>query len=479
MTFSEQYAQLRTLGAAYAREDEPIREEVVCCVWYDQLYQQDGLSTDDGRSIEVVSPGWWNKGEGPDFKGAEVRIAGRLKTGDIEIHLDHRGWRQHGHDLDSRYDEVLLVVSLEREPPGRPPRNSLGRAVPSLLLGNFLEADIRDLADRLAFDDYPYGVAQAAGRCSALVEAQGPAQLEKLLMLAGEWRMLNKARTLRQRMETAGPEQALYEAFLSACGYSHFKHHFAAIARHLPYDRARQLARQDGLLLEAALLSMAGLLPDALPEGTAAAHFARLRSLRREHLRGLKPLPLTWRRVGVRPNNYPERRLAGAARFLARTARDGLLDTLNHIWRMDLAAVARRRAFEELFPKPMGFWSVHCSWTGKKLARPVALLGAQRVRSIIGNVFVAGALAIARARRDRDLEDRVFAFFSALPKEAGNEVVRAMLPRLFGQAPRPKLDFRLQQGILQMHQDWCRPNPSCERCSVMGYLGLDGAQRQK
>mgnify|MGYP003520372778 CR=1 FL=1 len=76
---------------------------------------------------------------------------------------------------------------------------------------------------------------------------------------------MNKMRAIRERMDWAGADQAVYEAVLYACGFSKFKQHFRAVARHLPYDRARQLSQQDPMLLECAFLQIAGLLPDALP----------------------------------------------------------------------------------------------------------------------------------------------------------------------------------------------------------------------
>jgi len=283
--------------------------------------------------------------------------------------------------------------------------------------------------------------------------------------------MLNKARALRERMDRVGADQAVYEAFLAACGFSHFKHHFRAVARQLPYERVCQLGRKDPLLLETALLQIAGLLPNTLPEGTSAVpHFARLRALRRDHLGGMRSLPLVWRRAYVRPTNNPERRLAGAARFLARTAADGLVETLEGVWRADLKPIERRRAFEALFASPMGFWAIHCTWAGKKMQQPTAPLGPARVRSIIGNVFVPAALATARRDRDRIKEEKVFEFFVRLPKESDNQILRVMIPRVFGQSPKPRLDFRTQQGLLQMYQDWCESNPSCRGCSLIQYL---------
>jgi hypothetical protein len=476
--FSEKYGQVRHLVRS-AREgpSPPVSENVIQCVWYDQLFSETNLRTDEGETISIMSPGWWNHGEGPDFRGAQIDFGGTQKNGDVEVHLDHAAWFQHGHHLDPRYDDVLLVVALEREVPSRPPVTSRGRRIPCLLLPHYLEEDISTLADRLLLEDYPYQVSTTAGQCSELVQLHGMENISNLLTLAGEWRILNKARLLRDRMEKAGAEQAVYEAFLTACGYSHFKHHFNAIARQLHYQRVRQLARQDPLVLEAAFFQLAGLLPEELPPASSALpHFGRLRAYRRDKLPGLRGLPLPWRRIGVRPINYPERRLAGAARFLAHTAEAGLVETLENTWRAcsdgNLTPMQGRQAFEDLFPAPMGFWATHCTWTGKSMKEPCALLGPGRVRCIIGNVFVPAALAVARHERDREREEQVLEFFSHLPKEPDNHVLKIMLPRILGPdaAKHARLTFRTQQGLLQLHQDWCETNPSCNNCTVVQFL---------
>jgi len=435
------------------------------------------LRADDGSRLAVLSPGWWNHGEGPDFKGAQIEFDGVLRTGDVEVHLDHAAWFQHGHHLDPRYDDVMLVAVLERGAPSKPPVTTSGRRIPCLLLPQVLEEDIASLAERLLIEDYPYEVTSTAGRCSELVRLHGSEGVNNLLALAGEWRMLNKARLLRSRMEKVGTEQAIHEAFLTACGYSHFKHHFLAVARQFHYERVRQLARQDPLLLEAAFFQLAGLLPETLPEGSSGLpHFGRLRGLRRDRLSGLRSLPLQWRRVGVRPINYPERRLAGAARFLAHTADAGLVDTLECVWRAcaegNLTPTQTRQAFEELFPSPMGFWARYCTWTGKPMREPCGLIGLGRVRCIIGNVFVPAALAIARYDRDREREQQVLDLFSRLPQEPENHVIKIMLPRMMGPdaSDLVRLNFRAQQGLMQIHHDWCESNPSCQDCSVVQFL---------
>jgi hypothetical protein len=476
--FSEEYGRIRR-QTSKTRETSSgsVSENVVQCVWFDQLFSDVDLVTDDGTTVSVVSPGWWNQGEGPDFKGAQLVLNGVEVTGDVEVHLDHSCWVQHGHHIDSRYNNLILMVVLDSNPPSKPPYTADGRRIPCLLLPRYLDEDIAAIAGKLVLDDYPYETQSAGGKCSEFAYLHGAGEITKLLRIAGEWRMLSKARALRERMEKVGTDQALYETFLTACGYAHFKHHFRAIARQFHYQRVRQLALQDPLLLEAAFMQLAGLLPDELPEGCSGLpHFARLRALRRDRLSGLRSLPLPWKRVAIRPVNYPERRLAGAARFLTRTAREGITETLEATWRAcgegALTPIETRSVFEDLFPSPMGFWAEHCCWTGKAMRVPCSLIGPGRVRCIIGNVFVPAALAIARYDKERKRETQILEFFENLPKEPENSVLTLMSPRLYGpEAPRPgRMDFREQQGMMQIHQDWCEPNPSCVDCDVVRFL---------
>lgn len=473
MPFSERYGHQRRHRSSMVRESTPelVNEHLVQCIWYDRLFRQAGLKTDDGRSLKIVSPGWWNHGEGPDFKGAQIVFDGRPRTGDVEIHLRSSGWKQHGHNLDQRYDEVMLHVVLDEDQSPPTARTTEGHLLPLLTLAPYLESEIEQLAEELRVDRFPYEVEGSYGKCASVVEGGGLDTMQEFVTLAGEWRIINKARQMRERIDRIGADQAIYEMIMVACGFSHFKEHFKAVARQLPYERAQQLGKENALLLEGALLQISGLFPDSLPEERKAVpHIARLRGLRNSRLDGLRSMPLTWKRLGVRPVNYPERRMAGAATLLAKTANAGLADTIDLIWKSDLPPLKRRREFEALFPSAMGFWATHCTWDGKTMATPVAPIGSGRVRSIIGNVFVPMGLALARGSRNRDYEERVLEFFAALPKEPENRIIKIMLPRVYGSQIPKKIDFRMQQGLIQMYQDWCEPNPSCAKCRVMSML---------
>jgi hypothetical protein len=46
------------------------------------------------------------------------------------------------------------------------------------------------------------------------------------------------------------------------------------------------------------------------------------------------------------------------------------------------------------------------------------------------------------------------------------------VPRFFGDLPAPRLDFRMQQGMMQLYRDWCQRNPSCRDCTIIPFMDV-------
>ncbi len=455
------------------REDREtgLPEQVVQQFWYDHAVAAGPVKTLEGHRVEVLSPGWWNHCAGPDFQGAQLEFNGVLYTGDVEIHLEQSAWYQHGHHRDERYNEVLLHVLLHPPPdPKTRVETASGQALPHLCLDALCRIErgrLKPLADvEVAPDLAP----RCHGSCNRFV-AEGQAEiLTDFLRLSGDWRLLNKTRYIHERIKAVGANQASYELIARALGYSRFTEHFERLARALPYDRAVQLAHQEPFLLEAALLYLADLLPDADDgENPPAPHAERLIALRARHFPQMRPLAMDWKMAGVRPNNYPGRRIAGLAALVSRTSRHGLVESLDRYWKSADNTVALRRAFEGLFPAPMGFWANHYRIDRAAMKVRTAPVGTGRVRSIIGNVFVPLALARARSSGQRSWEEQILDFYHRLPMEPDNHIYKRMLPRILGDH-KLRFGFQRQQGVLQLHEDWCKSNPSCKDCALLAYL---------
>ena len=97
-----------------------------------------GLQTTTGDYIEIISPGILNHGDGPDFSNAKIRIGDVLWVGPVEIHIKSSDWYAHKHQMDSRYDPVVLHVVLEENQPV----HVLNRRLPCLEIKKFVQPEL-------------------------------------------------------------------------------------------------------------------------------------------------------------------------------------------------------------------------------------------------------------------------------------------------------------------------------------------------
>lgn len=69
------------------------------------------FKTTDGRNIEVVDPGLYNRNSGADFFNAKIYIDHKLFVGDIVVFRRAAEWYSYNLHKDSRFDNVILVVT--------------------------------------------------------------------------------------------------------------------------------------------------------------------------------------------------------------------------------------------------------------------------------------------------------------------------------------------------------------------------------
>jgi hypothetical protein len=216
-------------------------------------------------------------------------------------------------------------------------------------------------------------------------------------------------------------DQVLYAAVLEALGYGGHREAFARLAHELPYHRLRAaVAGRPGaeaaVRLETMLLAAAGL-----------ASF---------------PAPTLWRPRCQRPANHPRRRLAGAARLLARAP-------------LGLAAYARACLPPEVSPAAaVRAWTV----AGEGSASP-ALVGRGRAIEILVNAVLPflAAGAVSAASADGALQEQALGLFRRLPA-AGGYGVTAHLERALALHGGRRLtgSARRQQGLLWLLHRYCR-----------------------
>lgn len=192
-------------------------EKLLQKIWLRGDFDPAPAVTTDGRRLQVLHPGKWNRLGGPDFHGARLRFGdGPEIRGDVELHLRAEDWAAHAHARDRAYDGVALHVVLFPPKPGHVTRGADGREIPVLALLPLLRHDIEEFAADEA-------VGQLAGRAAESIAeelgALGVAELAALLRAQAEARWRQKIHFARLRVERLGWEAACHHAALEILGY--------------------------------------------------------------------------------------------------------------------------------------------------------------------------------------------------------------------------------------------------------------------
>lgn len=416
---AEPYARLRAAAGLLCEENAAPDEHRLQALWQDVALRPKMLSLIDGSPVEVLSPGRWNHSVGPDFQDAVVAIKGLIRRGDVELHVRPSDWDAHGHADDPAYSNLILHVTWFDKPSAK----TLPSGVPSLALQPFMERDepfdfTQVVASRA---DVPGG---ASGWPCGPRLASEPGALDRLLVHAGYYRLLNKSRILTAAMTSADPTQVFYEFLMATMGYRQNVVGFRRLAQEVPFTR---LIGKSTLERFAMLAGVGGLLKNS----QRALWDLWWQS-------GAQPPlePIAWDLRALRPQNHPYRRLAGVMGVLQHL--DALLDT-------SLGKVSEKIV------------EASCELR-ESLGLKGALIGEGRANAMVINLLVPYRLALGSLDPER---------LRALPTEEVSMPMKEAWSRLSkASAPLPKDGLR-QQGLLQIYADFCHnPRLVCATCPI-------------
>ncbi len=439
-----------------------LREELISApsemelqaLWFEQLYQPT-LTADDGRSVEIIQPGFWNHGGGPDFTRAVVRFQTNgkadkeLTIGNVEAHLRPADWNAHGHHADPAYDETILHVVWEEN--GKKaffPATSSFRRVPQVVLGTQLIApwpELQPLCASLLRGPLPDTV---PGRCSPELAHLPADQIADILRAAGMFRLRQKARRWFWRQRLTSPAQALHEVLAEALGFHANQIPMRLVAQRLPWAKLRDMKPEARL---AHLFGLAGFLPNESVTRFQSEPRAWLRELWEIWWKARASLDYAllprshWKLAGLRPLNRPERRLAALAQIVPRIPE--LLAALK--------AHDPERFSKTLLAIRDPFWEKHATLTGAQLGTPCRLLGEERVHDILINIFWPMVLLDDPSEAEIGLRK---------VNAAANNASRIASQRLLTTALKPQhaREALIQQGLLQIYRDYCQSD--CSNC---------------
>lgn len=444
-----------------------VPEALVQDLWRTSQFDTSSLVTTSGQSIRILGPGTLNTDSGPDFRNAHLIIADTEWHGDIEIHTTSSGWFDHKHQMDPRYNSVVLHVALHADLwTGGLLRND-GSTLPELILYPHLDSPLRQLL-------YAYYTCPSSDVLCASAWSQVPEGLKHsyIQRLARE-RLHEK--TKRLAIEYLGApdlEMLLHERLFAALGYAKNAEPMTSLARRLPYSLARSI--KDPLDLEALHLGVANLLPgpaDLLEADRATVDYTmdlHDRFDRLRHTHQVQQMKRTlWQFFRLRPANFPPLRIAQAAALF----RPGNVLHRDPLGRLLAAArnpepiTALRSA---LHAQPGKFWDTHLRLEKSTPPRDPSI-GKTRLNALLVNAVLPVLLLYAEQNGDPGLQELVYETLQQLPPER-NEITRRY--RDLGTRPESAL---AAQGLHQLYHTRCT-QARCLSCDVGKHLMAQAAE---
>lgn len=465
---------------AVLREDRDTPpERLLQAIWQHQRLQRDRLQTLDGQPLLVLHPGFANPEGGPDFRDALLRIGEAAPArGEVEVDLQPRGWRAHGHDRNPAFKNVILHVVWEADRSsfavspsggqvGSVSKSGLATAHPPILvIRGALDAPVGQLARWLGSEAARALPANLRGQCSAPLGKLSADRLMALLHEAAVVRLQSKASQFQARARVVGWEQSLWEGLFRALGYKHNVWPMQRLAELRPRWGA---AGGTPVELQSRLFGLSGLLPAELTR----AHAGTDRYLRavwdhwwreREGFSDCVLPRAAWHLRGLRPANHPQRRLALAAHWLAA---GNLSARLEHWCATEVGPGGLPHSLLEVLQVGRDdFWSSHWTLRSAPLPKPQPLLGATRATDLAVNVILPWLWMRATEGRNEAVRAALEARYFAWPLAEDNAVLRLARQRLLGGASARALrDAAAQQGLLQIVRDFCdHANAVCDAC---------------
>jgi len=425
-------------------------EKLLHYVWKHKIWPLSELLTTDGRNIEIVDPGLYNRrNAGPDFFNAKVKIGSTLWVGNVEIHDRASDWYQHGHDHDTAYDNVVLhVVGIA----DTDVMNSRHEYLPQMVL-EVPTAVKENYEELLRTDYYP--------PCYKIIPDLTPLTVHAWMAALQTERLEQKTEAIKQRAEQADGswEDAYFMTLARNYGFGINGDAFEQWARHISLSAVGK-HRDDLFQVEAIFMGQAGLLDlQAIPERyqTTALNEEYFTRLRNEyqflaHKFSMKPMDfVAWRFLRLRPQNFPHIRISQLANlYYERKA------GLSQLLECESVEAIQQLLSTHVTP----YWETHYVF-GSESTRSTKQLSSASLNLLTINTAIPMLFAVGRHRRKEEYCDRAFDLLEQLKAES-NHIVKMW--KECGLEARSAGD---SQALIQLKREYCDKR-DCLRCRI-GY----------
>jgi len=477
-------------------------EDLIYKVWEEKRFNLP-LTSAEGLPIDIMDSGVRNNEvAGPDYQHAKIKIGNITFTGDVEIDTAHSDWKAHGHNINERYNKVILHVVLSNDSSYPFVVTQNGRKVPTLSIENHLSTSIKENINKdLAEINQGTHVKMPCAELNNQLPRKDKLQLVKSLGLIRFRRKCEKdierlkELILLKQLQIKEPkiyhdfykevstrtfnqsefeqkqiwETLLYEQIFEALGYSKNKDSMLKLSRYAEIDSFYKIENRDSETIESILFHISGLFPavtDILDERTS------------EYIR--KSIDI-WNKVKVnfdsgimnknewnffklRPQNFPTLRIAAGARILKKLVNADLFNNLIRIFEeySDTNKIINKLR-NTIITKGEGYWANYYTFNKPAKNKLNYFIGVGRADEIVVNIILPLFSVYFEMMNQEKTSKKVLNVFLNYYQKESNHLVDQVNENLGFK--NEKFRSVYYQGMIELFRSYCIKN-KCLECEI-------------
>ena len=411
-----------------------MNERLLQYIWQFQYFNFTDLKTQQGETLSILHAGLHNKNQGPDFLDAKIKINETIWAGNIELHVFSSDWKNHKHDDDSNYKNIILHVVWKDDV-------KLDMPFPVL--------ELQSRVSKLLLEKYNNLVQSATAiPCASQIKSVDDfiwSSWKQRLLIE---RLLEKSQHVFYHLAATNNhwEEVFWRMLAKNFGIKVNAEAFEKIAVSLPVSI---LAKHKNQIqqLEALLLGQANVLTGSFKDDYCVMLQKEYFFLQKKYK--LQPIDTPLHYLRMRPSNFPTVRLAQLAMLIHHSS---------HLFSKIIGSSSLKEIKQLLDVTANDYWHYHylpdelSSLKKKKL-------GEQMVNNLLINTVVVVLFSYGHYLNEDKYKDRALAWLEEIAAEKNN------VTKVFsntGLAIKSAFD---SQSLIQLKNKYCNYK-RCLECSV-------------
>jgi len=484
------------------KNNPKIPEELIYKIWEEKRFDSK-LSTADGIEIDIIDAGTRNTDEaGPDYHHTRIRIGNITFTGDVEIDTLHSDWKSHGHNLNQRYNKIILHVVLSNDSSYPYVVTQNGRKVPTLDLSNYLTASVKEniTKDIVSINDdddikmpcvelnhqvsriekinyiKSLGLHRFKKKCERNLE-----RLKELIVLdelnVKEPKVYHDFHQTISSREFESKDfahiifwqQLLYEQVFEALGYSKNKDIMIKLSHYADIKYFKSINNLDREKIESVLFHISGLFPEVTniaDEDTSEYMRTSLdiwTKVKDKYDSGILDKN-EWNFFKQRPHNFPTIRLAAGARLLEKMiVHEQFIKIINLFQEFTDHNKLVTKLRNEFIVQGEGYWAGHYNFNKATKTKLNYFIGLGRADEIIINIILPIFSVYFEVHNKKELSQKVLELYINYYQKEGNHLVDKVNDTLG--LKNEKFRSVYYQGMIDLFRNYCIKK-KCLECEI-------------